>query len=252
MVTVTSCHLAPHPGPLPAGEGAQVTAHELAHRGPLPAGEGDLSRRDSPLRSALAACAISSHLLGAGVALLMLLVACASAAQPHRPAVLLRGDLLIVTLPDSILKDRGVRNRLESALTTTFVLKVRVRGAKNESIARIEIRYDLWDENYRVRRAAGQNRGEPERIARALLEPWWRTPIEMSRFTADRATVDIELVVLPFSSAEESDAREWLSKSGGARDPSSNGKSIVDVLIGTTLSARPVVSYTWSAEIVRR
>ncbi len=191
-------------------------------------------------------------MVSARAALLAVLVAATAAAQQHRPAVVLSGDRVLMTLPDSVLKDRGVRNRLESALTTTFVLKARVRGTKNATVARIEIRYDLWDEIYRVTRIGPQSRGEPERIAKTSLEQWWHTPVEIARLATERATIDIELVVLPFSSAEESDAREWLSKSGGARDPSSDAKSIVDVLIGTTLSARPVVSYNWSAEIVRR
>jgi hypothetical protein len=184
-------------------------------------------------------------------ALLLILVAGVAAAQQHQPTILLSDDRVLVALPDYVLKDRGVHARLQSALTTTFILKARVRGAKSESIARIEIRYDLWDEIYRVTRT-GRNRAAPQLIAKALLEQWWHTPIEIARLGGNRATIDIELVVLPFSSAEESDAREWLSKSGGARDPSSDAKSVVDVLIGTTLNARPIVSYNWSAEVVRR
>jgi hypothetical protein len=191
-------------------------------------------------------------MVSARAVLLLMFVSSVAVAQQHRPTVLLSADRVLVALPDAILKDQSVRNRLESALTTTFILKSRLRGAGSESIVRIEIRYDLWDAIYRVARIEAQNRGAPQQIAKTQLEQWWHTPVEIARLAADRATVDIELVVLPFSSAEESDAREWLSKSGGARDPSSDAKSIVDVLIGTTLSARPIVSYHWSAEIVRR
>jgi hypothetical protein len=186
------------------------------------------------------------------VSLLMLFVAGIAMAQQHRPAVVRSADRVLVALPDSILNDQAVRTRLESALTTTFILKSRIRGAQHESIKRIEIRYDLWDEIYHVARIEAQSRMAPQQIAKSRLESWWHTPIEIARLSADRATVDIDLIVLPFSSAEESDAREWLSKSGGARDPSSDAKGVVDVLIGTTLSARPIVSYHWSAEVVRR
>src|ERR1700692_3439276 len=119
-------------------------------------------------------------MVSARAALLLLLVAGASAAQQHQPTILLNDERVLVALPDYVLKDRGVHDRLESALTTTFILKARVRGTKNESIVRIEIRYDLWNEIYRVTRS-GQNRAAPQLIAKALLEQWWHTPIEIAR-----------------------------------------------------------------------
>ena len=170
------------------------------------------------------------------VALLLLFAASAALAQQRRPTVTLSGDRVLVALPDSVLKDARVRNRLESALTTTFILKTSLGGA-----ARIEIRYDLWDEIYRVRR-----NNVAQQIAKAALEQWWRAPIDVGR--AGGKKIEIELMVLPFSAAEENDARQWLSKSGGAGTPASDPSSIVDVLIGTTLSARPIVSYRWLVE----
>jgi hypothetical protein len=174
------------------------------------------------------------------VALLLLLAAGAARAQ-QRPVVTLAGERALVALPDSVLKNAHVKSRLESALTTTFILKTSLGTA-----ARIEIRYDLWDEVYRVRR----NLGAQQSIPRAQLETWWRTPIDVGRAAA--RTIEIELIVLPFSAAEESDARQWLSKSGGAGAPSADPRSIVDVLIGTTLSARPIVSFRWTEEIPGR
>jgi hypothetical protein len=170
-------------------------------------------------------------------ALLLFFAASAAMAQQRQPGVVVNGDRVLVVLPDAVLKDARVRSRLDSALTTTFILKTSLGGA-----ARIEIRYDLWDEVYRVRR----NAAAQQQIAKTALEQWWRTPIDAGRLTAERHAIDIELVVLPFSAAEEIDARQWLSKSGGAGAPSADPSSIVDVLIGTTLSARPIVSYRWS------
>ena len=176
----------------------------------------------------------------ARAALLVLLAASAALAQQRAPIARLSGDRVLLALPDSVLKDPHVKSRLESALTTTFILKTSLGGA-----ARIEIRYDLWDDVYRVRR----NGGAQQQIAKAQLEPWWRTPIDVGRATGGK--IEIELIVLPFSAAEENDARQWLSKSGGAGTPASDPASIVDALIGTTLSARPIVSYRWQAELRR-
>jgi hypothetical protein len=180
------------------------------------------------------------------LAVLSLLLASAALGQ-QRPTVILNGDRVLVALPESLLKQRVVRTRLDSALTTTFILKSRIRGEAGERVSRIEIRYDLWDEVYRVRRGTARQVIKPQE-----LDAWWRAPFEIAHLTVNRGTVEMELIVLPFSAAEESDAREWLSKSGGARDESPDAKGVVGVLIGTTLSARPVVSYRWSAEIVRR
>jgi hypothetical protein len=168
-----------------------------------------------------------------------------ASAPPERPTLMAAGDRVLVALPPSILKQKEVRARLESALTTTFIVKTK------ESNARIEIRYDLWDEVYRVKRVDAAGRAVQQQIANAAqLEAWWRTPIDVGRAPAG-AALDLELVVLPFSAADESDARQWLSKSGGARDPSVDSRSVIDALIGTTLSARPIVSYRWSLEARR-
>jgi hypothetical protein len=177
----------------------------------------------------------------ARAAFLILFAASAALAQQRRPTVTISGDRVLVVLPDSVLKDPQVRTRLESALTITFIVKSSLGGA-----ARIEIRYDLWDEIYRVRR----NEAARQWLAKTALEKWWRTPIDVGRTAGSR--MDIELTVLPFSAAEETDARQWLSKSGGAGATSADPASIVDVLIGTTLSARPIVSYRWSVEIPQR
>lgn len=176
------------------------------------------------------------------VTLLLLLTATATFAAERRPAITLSGERVLVSLPETILKDARVRSRLESALTTTFILRTSLGGA-----SRIEIRYDLWDEVYRVRR----DRGAQQQIAKGQLESWWQTPTDVGR-AGERRSVDIELIVLPFSAAEEKDARQWLSKSGGAGAPPADPSSIVDVLIGTTLTARPIVSFRWSVEIPKR
>jgi len=165
-------------------------------------------------------------------------------AVSDRPALTVAGDRVLVALPPSILKQKEVRARLESALTTTFIVKTK------DANARIEIRYDLWDDVYRVKRVDAAGRTSQQSVTAAQLEASWRTPIDIARRGGADA-IDVELVVLPFSAADESDARQWLSKSGGARDPSIDSKSVIDALIGTTLSARPVVSYRWSLEARR-
>ena len=111
-------------------------------------------------------------------------------APSDRPVLAVAGDRVLVALPPSILKQKEVHARLESALTTTFVVKTR------DANARIEIRYDLWDDVYRVKRIDAAGRMAQQSVTAAQLEAWWRTPIDIAR-RGGGATIDVELVVLP-------------------------------------------------------
>src|SRR3954453_18070310 len=70
---------------------------------------------------------------------LLLVFAASTAFAQQRPSAAVSGDRVLVSLPESVLKDGRVKSRLESALTTTFILKTSLGAA-----ARMEIRYDLW------------------------------------------------------------------------------------------------------------
>lgn len=172
-------------------------------------------------------------------------------------ALLGAGDALAqsagtVTLPAAILNDSRVRKQLGSGLTTTFVVVARPRGAANGG-ARVEIRYDLWDEVYIVRRTEYDRRTETQRIASfEALERWWRAPLRVVPPPATRTRAEVEVTVLPFSAAEEEDARQWLSKSGGVAAPSGAQSGLVDVLIGTTVNARPITTFRFQVEVGSR
>ena len=73
------------------------------------------------------------------------------AQQPPLAFTVQPGGVVAANLPVSILQDASVRKQLRSGLTTTFLLVTRQRDTRIVSGARIEIRYDLWDEVYTVR-----------------------------------------------------------------------------------------------------
>ncbi len=146
-------------------------------------------------------------------ALLGVLVAAAALARAQsqlRPTFSIQpGGVVAATLPASLLMDAAVRKQLGSGLTTTFLLIVRQRETGTVSGARIEIRYDLWDEVWIVRKIEFDRREERQRIiSREGLERWWRTPLRVLQTTRDRVALQIDLNVLPFSAAEEEDARQ--------------------------------------------
>ena len=125
-------------------------------------------------------------------------------ATTAQQAVLRLGPsgVVTVTLPDSVLAHATVKKQLESALTTTFLIVGRVRGTAASVASRLEIRYDLWDEVYYVRRIGPDGRVETQRVPADQILKWWRSPLRVATL-AGTAVVDVELTVLPFSAEEE-------------------------------------------------
>jgi hypothetical protein len=183
------------------------------------------------------------------VAFSLLLAAFARAQQPQLGFIVQPGGVVAATLPLSILQDTSVRKQLRSGLTTTFLFVTRQRDTKGTSVSRIAVRYDLWDEVWIVEKIEHDRKRERQRLASLeALEKWWRTPLRLMATKASRVALQIDLSVLPFSAAEEADARQWITKSGGV-GTSSGGAGLVDALIGTTISARPLTSYRWNVEL---
>ena len=177
-------------------------------------------------------------------------VAAALAHGQERPTFVIQPrGVVAAVLPVSILSDIDVKKRLSSGLTTTFLVTARNRTTAGVTGARLEVRYDLWDEVWLVRKIEFDRKSEQQRIAsRDALEKWWRTPVRIFASNAERVPLQIDLDVLPFSAAEREDARQWMSKSGGVGTAGSGG-GIVDALIGTTLAAKPIISYRWNLEL---
>jgi hypothetical protein len=183
------------------------------------------------------------------VAFSLLLSAFARAQQPQLGFTVQSGGVVAATLPLSILQDASVRKQLRSGLTTTFLFVVRQRDTRVVSGARIEIRYDLWDEVWIVQKVEHDRKSERHRLTSLdALEKWWRTPLRMLATKASRVMLQIDMSALPFSAAEEADARQWITKSGGV-GTNSGGTGLVDALIGTTISAKPLTSYRWNVEL---
>jgi hypothetical protein len=184
------------------------------------------------------------------IAVFVAFVAAALAhGQPQPTFSVLPGGVVAAAMPLAILSDAQVRKQLNSGLTTTFLVVARDRVTGAASGARVEVRYDLWDEVWLVRRTEFDRRPEQQRItSREALDKWWRAPLRIAATKATRLSLQIDVTVLPFSAAEREDARQWISKSGGAGN-TGGGSGIVDALIGTTIDAKPITSYRWNVEL---
>jgi hypothetical protein len=179
----------------------------------------------------------------------LLPAAAAMAAEPRPTFVAQPGRVVAAVLPAALLSDKEVQRQIGSGLTTTFVVAAKQRDAERRGGARIEIRFDLWDEVWIVRRIEFDGKQDRQRLAsRDALEKWWTVPVRLFVSVADRVALNVTLTALPFSAAEGEDAREWISKSGGVA-ATEGGSPLMAALIGTTLSAKPIRSWRWQAEI---
>lgn len=204
--------------------------------------------------------------------LLLLFLVCARVGAQEPPALQSASDgaLLITKLP-TILVDEEVQDHLGTGLTTTFAFQVTVRdqaGRKMKGGARIEIRYDLWDEEYHLA-GLGIDGRRLQHVTRSfddLTQRWRELQLAVLRKRdvsqmardASRRPARIELQVIPFSGREQRDTQRWFSESigqssgGNAEDVANSsdrgGQALGDVfnlLMATSIQRRAVQTYRW-------
>ena len=180
--------------------------------------------------------------------------------------------LVLSRLPP-LLSDKMIDPQLRTGLTTTFVFSVTAagsRGGKSRGGARLEIRYDLWDEVFHVAKLEITGEVERKTIDSAeALAAWWAglrlivLDAQTVRATANQARVDLDL--LPFSRSEQLDTQRWYSESvgraehdpdgEGVRSPSGDSNSMEQVfglLIATSIRRRPLYSHDWILDLPPR
>ena len=194
-------------------------------------------------------------------------VARAFAATP--PAAQLRGETLSVTLPGGLLSERDVRKQLNSGLTTTFVVVATLDDARTSG-ARVDVRFEPWDEVYFVTlRRLGAQPQQQRAASFAQLETWWReASLPLFIGAGGVKSVQVAVDVLPFSIEEQEETQRWLTRAlGEARQPSppppstpttqapnpraSASGSVLDLLIGTSIQRRPIFRRRWQLQVTR-
>jgi hypothetical protein len=183
------------------------------------------------------------------VRFLLALFLLAAPPASHPIATISADGHLEVRLPPNVLRNDEVRKHLTSGLTTVFLLTI------NDSGARVEIRYDLWDEKFLVTTIDSERRVQKTSIDsfEHLVDWWSRTPLRAGK-ARDESRAKLE--VIPFSASEEEDAQRWLAKSIGASgneaDPTQRNSAtgttggILDLLIGTSVQRHPLQTWRWN------
>lgn len=221
--------------------------------------------RRAPLSARLALLWLAM-LLGAGFAT-------AQDTPPEAPVAVADEHGVALTRLPSILDRPDVRRHLDTGLTTSFLFKVSLRppgGRAVKGAARVEIRYELWDEVYQLA-ALGLDGKLIHHNLKSFedLETRWRelrllvlTPSQPSRAIDAKLRVDLE--VLPFSSHEQRDTRRWFSESlersnrGNAENAgqvseerSETLSEVFNLLMATSIERRAVVRYRWNMTVDR-
>jgi hypothetical protein len=200
----------------------------------------------------------------------------AAARGPAPPAPRLEAEngerWLLTTLPP-ILDDPQVGPELTSGLTSSFVIHLTGRdrhGVKIAGGARVQVRYELWDEVFHV--ATLDVAGHVERrtaASLAELAEWWRSlrlavfqpPPDVAAGAEIRVTVDL----VPFSRSEQDDAQRWFSDSldqsgrssaeelaQSADESPSRLSQVFNLLMATSIGRRASVTYRWTLDPPRQ
>jgi hypothetical protein len=195
-------------------------------------------------------------------ALLLLLLAPAALgaapATPPAPALEAARDGVALSRLPPILGDEEVRKQLGTGLTTSFAFEATARGeaGKLKGAARVDVRYDLWDEIYIVTRIDASGHA-----ARVTLPSFARL-ILLRAPAAGAATVDVRLKVIPFSQAEQLETQRWFSqalsaeKSGSAgavsdavEDQPESFSQVINLLMATSIGRPALLEYAWKLAV---
>jgi hypothetical protein len=192
-----------------------------------------------------------------------------AAVQPPAPSVDTARDGLALTRLPPILAEEEVRKQLATGLTTSFVFAADARSASGHKVkgaARVDVRYDLWDEVYLVTRIDGS--GHAERVSFPTFErlaEWWRgARLVLVRAPADAGAqrLDVRLRIIPFSQSEQLDTQRWFSQALSAEKAGSAGavsdavedqpesfSQVINLLMATSIGRPALLEYEWKLPV---
>ena len=195
--------------------------------------------------------------------LLLLLATRLGAAQA--PAIETAREGLILSRLPAVLNEAEVREQLKTGLTTSFVFETTsrdARGAKTKGGARVDVRFEPWDEVYIVTRVDASGRAQKATLTSfEKLGEWWREArlVVIRPPAAGRAAgIQVRLRVIPFSQSEQLEAQRWFSqalsaeKSGSAgavseavEDQPESLNQVLGLLMATSIGRPALLEYQW-------
>ena len=194
-----------------------------------------------------------------------------AAGAAQAPAIEAAREGLTLSRLPAILNEAQIRKQLDIGLTTSFVFEITARDArgaktKTKGGARIDVRFEPWDEVYIVTRIDASGRAQKTTLPSfEKLNEWWREARLVgirSPAVGRAATVQVRLRVIPFSQAEQIDAQRWFSqvlsgeKSGSAgavseavEDQPESLNQVLGLLMATSIGRPALLEYKWNLPI---
>lgn len=174
------------------------------------------------------------------------------------------GNGVVLTRLPPVLRQEEVHRHLGTGLTTTLAFEVRTTGAtRTRGGARIDIRYELWDEVWLVTRADTSGRTQRASFASfEKLEAWWRDlRLEVLPARSPAGPAELRLRVIPFSQSEQLDAQRWFSRSLTGESAGSAGAvsgvvaeptgDLFNLLLATSIGRPALLEYEWKLSVPR-
>ena len=194
------------------------------------------------------------------VRLFLLVALCPWLAAGDVPGFLLKGERrLMVTLPSDHLTQPKVARMLRSGLTTTFVftLKARAMTGRNtlaQTAARVDVRYEPWDDVYLIQLWHFDGRREKHALAdsQALADFFAAGNVALASLAKHKDTqwtLMVTLKVLPFSEREQKATRDWFSEKLSENTKREDPNKVLDMLLATSIKRRSVISGFWRLEV---
>ena len=199
--------------------------------------------------------------------LILLLFALAGRLDAAAPVLeRVSGAGIVLTQLPPVLRQKEVRHHLGTGLTTTLAFEV--RADRTRGGARIDIRYELWDEVWLVTRADTSGRTQRARFPSfEQLETWWRDlrlEVLPARSSASQAhQAEVRLRIIPFSQSEQLDAQRWFSRSLAAEPPNGSAGAadavsgvlaepsgdLFNLLLATSIGRPALLEFEWNVKI---
>lgn len=182
------------------------------------------------------------------------------------PSLQSEGGFVVLAGLPSLLQREDVRKQLDSGLTATLMFEVRTTGASPQKLrggARVDIRYELWDEIYLVTRLDASEKRERLRFdSFDKLDQWWREarlPVLPLPRAAGPWQAEVRLRVIPFSQAEQQKTQRWLTESmAGDADGSAGAvaqalddrpvsfSQVLQLLVATSIGRPALFEQEWT------
>lgn len=188
----------------------------------------------------------------------------AGPAAAAGPALERSAEAVTLTRLPPLLRSNEVRRHLETGLTTTLAFEIRLTGGgRVRGGARIDIRYELWDEIWLVTRADTLGRTQRARFPSfEQLETWWRDlRLDVLPARTPAGPAEVRLRVIPFSQSEQLDAQRWFSRSLATESADSAGAvsglleepsgDLFNLLLATSIGRPALQEYEWKLAVPR-